>query len=79
LLFIKQEGLLVSSSEKFIKIWDTKKYQCVKTIDAHKGRVTCLLLLPNGYFVSGGEDKKIKIWDLKDYKCINVLEGIRMP
>jgi WD40 repeat protein len=72
LLFIK--GFLISGShDKTIKIW--YEFRCIKVIDAHKARVQCLLLLPNGYFASGSDDKKIKIWDLENFTSINVLEG----
>jgi WD40 repeat protein len=75
LLFIEKYNLLLSgSADKAIKVWDTRSYDCVATIeDAHGGEVKCLVWLPCGYFASSSG--VIKVWDLIRFECINILKG----
>jgi WD40 repeat protein len=74
LIFIERDNSLVSGShDKSIKIWEVNDFQCLKTIHVKKG-IRCLLLLPGGYFASGGYNS-IKIWDIKNYECINTIEN----
>jgi WD40 repeat protein len=74
LIFIERDDSLVSGShDKSIKIWEVKNFQCLKTIQVNYW-IRSLLLLPGGYFASGGYND-IKIWDTKNYECINTLEN----
>jgi WD40 repeat protein len=74
LIFIERDNSLVSGSyDKSIKIWEVNDFQCRKTIQ-FKHRIRSLLLLPGGYFASGGYNS-IKIWDTKNYECINTLQN----
>ena len=41
----------------------------------HKGRINCLIKLPDGKVASGGQDSKIKIWDIDKKECVETLEG----
>ena len=45
------------------------EYQNIKTLNAHKDRISALIKLNNGYIASGSYDGAVKIWDiLKDDK-----------
>ncbi len=44
-------------------------------LDAHKGIVSCLCVLPNNKLASCSWDKTIKIWDLINYNEIKTLTG----
>ena len=45
----------------------------VKTIDAHKHRISCISIFPSGNFVSVSCDKSIKIWDV-EYNLLQSIE-----
>jgi WD40 repeat protein len=73
LIFIERDNTLISGSyDNSIKIWEVNGFQCLKTIQV-KNRIKNLLLLPGGYFASGGFGS-IEIWDIKNYECINTLK-----
>ena len=38
-------------------------------------RINCLIKLPDGKIVSGGQDSNIKIWDIKKKECVCILKG----
>lgn len=40
-----------------------------------KSRINCLIKLPDGKVISGGQDTKIKIWDIEKKSVITILEG----
>lgn len=75
--------IISSTGGKSIKIWDAEKGECVKTLEASSGSVSCLAYSPNGkYIVSGSNnpysktpDNSIRIWDAESGKCIKTLEG----
>jgi WD40 repeat protein len=72
LIFIERDNSLVSGSyDNSIKIWEVNDFQCLKTIEI-KYLIMSLLLLPGGYFTSGGYNS-IMIWDIKNHECINSL------
>jgi WD40 repeat protein len=74
LIFIKRDNSLVSGShDKSIKIWSLNDFQCLKTIQLNY-EIISLLLLPGGYFASGGYNS-IKIWDTNNYEYINTLKN----
>ena len=54
-----------------ICVW--KDGNCIKTLEAHEGPVQCLLLLPNGDFLSGSNDTTIKLWS--NFKCVHTFPG----
>lgn len=54
-----------------IRVW--KEGECVETLPGHEAPVQCLLLLPNGDFLSGSNDTTIKLWS--NYKCAHTFPG----
>ena len=75
--------IISSAGGKIIKMWDVEKGECVKTLEASAGSVSCLAYSPDGkYIVSGSNqphsetpDNNIRIWDAESGKCILTLEG----
>jgi WD40 repeat protein len=75
LQFNKRDGLMYSGSDDMtVKVWDCyNDYICIKTISENEvSGVIRMLLLPNGYIVTGSS--QIKIWD-RNYECINEFKG----
>ncbi|XP_067462547.1 p21-activated protein kinase-interacting protein 1-like [Thunnus thynnus] len=57
--------LLSGGEDGLICVWSTKKWECLKTINAHKGHVTSLSVHPSGKLVlSVGTDKTLRTWNL---------------
>ncbi len=60
-----------SSPRRSIRVWKDSK--CIETLQGHEGPVQCLLLLPNGDFLSGSNDTTIKLWS--NSKCVHTFPG----
>jgi len=59
------DTILLTSSEHFIKLWNTETGICIRTLEEHRETVTDMSWLPDGSgFISGSLDRKIIIWDL---------------
>ncbi|XP_006004483.1 p21-activated protein kinase-interacting protein 1-like [Latimeria chalumnae] len=57
--------LLSGGEDGLICVWDTKKWECLKSIKAHKGHVTSLSVHPSGKLaLSVGTDKTLRTWNL---------------
>ncbi|CAK6965570.1 p21-activated protein kinase-interacting protein 1-like [Scomber scombrus] len=57
--------LLSGGEDGLICVWSTKKWDCLKTIKAHKGHVTSLSVHPSGKLaLSVGTDKTLRTWNL---------------
>ncbi|GLB34733.1 putative WD40 repeat-like protein [Lyophyllum shimeji] len=64
LAWSKDDSVLLTSAENFIKIWNTKTGLCIRTLEQHSETVTALAWLPDGSgFISGGLDRNIIHWD----------------
>ncbi|KAL0946759.1 hypothetical protein HGRIS_012935 [Hohenbuehelia grisea] len=64
LTWSKDDTILLTSSEHFIKLWNAKTGVCIRTLDAHTETVTALAWLPDDSgFISGGLDRRIIQWD----------------
>lgn len=71
-LFSKDNKYVVAGVRDNIYLWDTSYGTFLKTLDAHYGRITCLLgsfKEQKNIVVSSSMDKTIKIWNLN-----NILE-----
>lgn len=71
-LFSKDNKYVVAGVRDNIYLWDTSYGTFLKTLDAHYGRITCLLgsfKEQKNLVVSSSMDKTIKIWNLN-----NILE-----
>ena len=63
------------SLDRTIKIWDSKRYTCLKTlITDHQYGVKCIRSLTSNLIVSGSRGD-IKIWNLDSGECLQILNG----
>ncbi|XP_035285247.1 p21-activated protein kinase-interacting protein 1-like [Anguilla rostrata] len=65
--FYGASHLLSGGEDGLLCVWSTKKWECLKTIKAHKGHVTSLSVHPSGKLaLSVGTDKTLRTWNLID-------------
>ncbi|KAJ6664484.1 hypothetical protein lerEdw1_007141 [Lerista edwardsae] len=63
--FYGSAHLLSGAEDGIMCIWDTKRWECLKSIKAHKGHVTALSIHPSGKLaLSVGTDKTLRTWNL---------------
>ncbi|XP_044282302.1 p21-activated protein kinase-interacting protein 1 isoform X1 [Varanus komodoensis] len=63
--FYGSTHLLSGAEDGFMCIWNTKRWECLKSIKAHKGHVTSLSIHPSGKLaLSVGTDKTLRTWNL---------------
>ncbi|XP_062986450.1 p21-activated protein kinase-interacting protein 1 [Elgaria multicarinata webbii] len=63
--FYGSAHLLSGAEDGFMCIWNTKRWECLKSIKAHKGHVTSLSIHPSGKLaLSVGTDKTLRTWNL---------------
>jgi WD40 repeat protein len=70
LLYINN-NILSASLDSTIRVWNTKKYECIEVFTGHTGAVNCLALLSGNDFASGSSDKTVKIWH--EFICISTI------
>ncbi|XP_067857854.1 p21-activated protein kinase-interacting protein 1-like isoform X2 [Heptranchias perlo] len=67
--FYRNTHLLSGAEDGLICVWNTKKWECLKSIRAHKGHVSSLSVHPSGKLaLSVGTDKTLRTWNLIDGK-----------
>uniref|UniRef100_A0A7N8YFK0 PAK1 interacting protein 1 n=1 Tax=Mastacembelus armatus TaxID=205130 RepID=A0A7N8YFK0_9TELE len=63
--FYGTSHLLSGGEDGLICVWSTKKWECLKSIKAHKGHITSLSVHPSGKLaLSVGTDKTLRTWNL---------------
>ncbi|XP_029380314.1 p21-activated protein kinase-interacting protein 1-like [Echeneis naucrates] len=63
--FYGSSNLLSGAEDGLLCVWSTKKWECLKSIKAHKGHVTSLSIHPSGKLaLSVGTDKTLRTWNL---------------
>lgn len=70
--------MATGSWDRKIKIWDFDTCQCINTIDAHDGAVTCLAFSPDDkYLISCSWDGSAKYWNLENFLCEGIITGFK--
>ncbi|KPP65145.1 p21-activated protein kinase-interacting protein 1-like, partial [Scleropages formosus] len=65
--FYGTSHLLSGGEDGLLCVWSTKKWECLKSIQAHKGHVSSLSVHPSGKIaLSVGTDKTLRTWNLID-------------
>ncbi|CAL8346681.1 unnamed protein product [Merluccius merluccius] len=65
--FYGSSHLLSGGEDGLICVWSTKKWECLKSIKAHRGQVSSLSVHPSGKLaLSVGTDKTLRTWNLVD-------------
>ncbi|KAM6948909.1 p21-activated protein kinase-interacting protein 1-like [Aplochiton taeniatus] len=65
--FYGNSHLISGGEDGLICVWSTMKWECLKSIRAHKGYVTSLSVHPSGKLaLSVGTDKTLRTWNLVD-------------
>ncbi|KAM6990060.1 p21-activated protein kinase-interacting protein 1-like [Tautogolabrus adspersus] len=65
--FYGTSHLLSGGEDGLVCVWSTKKWECLKSIRAHKGRVASLSVHPSGKLaLTVGTDKTLRTWNLID-------------
>ncbi|KAM3605097.1 uncharacterized protein V6R79_020621 [Siganus canaliculatus] len=63
--FYGTSHLLSGGDDGLVCVWSTKKWECLKSIKAHKGPVTSLSVHPSGKLaLTVGTDKTLRTWNL---------------
>ncbi|XP_069769441.1 p21-activated protein kinase-interacting protein 1-like isoform X2 [Narcine bancroftii] len=67
--FFGNTHLLSGAEDGLICVWNTKRWECLKSIQAHKGHVSSFSVHPSGKLaLSVGTDKTLRTWNLIDGK-----------
>ncbi|XP_063075772.1 p21-activated protein kinase-interacting protein 1-like [Engraulis encrasicolus] len=65
--FYGTSHLLSGGEDGLMCVWRTKKWECLKTIKAHKGHLSSLSVHPSGKLaLTVGTDKTLRTWNLTD-------------
>ena len=65
------EQVVSGSDDKTVRLWDTKKGECITTLKGHTSYVTSVAFSPSGeQVVSGSRDGTVRLWDTKKGECI---------
>ncbi|XP_074543865.1 p21-activated protein kinase-interacting protein 1-like [Halichoeres trimaculatus] len=63
--FYGTSHLLSGGEDGLVCVWSTRKWECLKSIQAHKGQVTSLSVHPSGKLaLTVGTDKTLRTWNL---------------
>lgn len=66
--------LISGSTEKVLRVWDTRKSECIMKLIGHTDNVKALVVSRDGtQCLSGSSDGTIKLWSLGQQQCIQTL------
>jgi len=72
----ESSGQIISGGkDAYLRWWDAKTFQLIKTLPAHKGNSYGLAFIDSQRFVSVSRDKTVKIWDSQTRQVLQKLEG----
>ena len=70
---ISKNNILVAKDE--LKSIDLNTSEISIILKEIKDRINCLIKLPVGKVVSGGQDANLKIWDITKKECLYTVKG----
>eukprot|EP01103_Thecamoeba_quadrilineata_P019994 TRINITY_DN836_c0_g1_i1.p1 TRINITY_DN836_c0_g1~~TRINITY_DN836_c0_g1_i1.p1 ORF type:complete len:340 (-),score=40.02 TRINITY_DN836_c0_g1_i1:61-1080(-) len=80
------DGILLTGSDRLVRLFDTITGQCIKTFDYHKEAVTTCSWFPDGqHLVTGSKEEKYLFWldirgkEIKRWVCPNVIDATVTP
>lgn len=66
--------LISGSTEKVLRVWDTRTSECIMKLIGHTDNVKALVVSRDGtQCLSGSSDGTIKLWSLGQQQCIQTL------
>ncbi|EPQ54156.1 WD40 repeat-like protein, partial [Gloeophyllum trabeum ATCC 11539] len=79
--FSKDGDFLVSASEDcYVRVWDTRRGTCLRTLPRHDGGVGVATFSPDGLtIVSGSFDSTIRVWNTKSGEMLGLLSNHPSP
>ena len=78
IILSSEKQILFSNSGKFIKLWDFRTGECLKTLEGHSNSVTSIALSPdNQLLVSGSYDETAKLWNIETGECLKTFRSPR--
>lgn len=67
---------LANGTENVFTIWNVWAGECLRKLEGHTGRVTCLgSAIDLSLVASGSEDKTVRLWKPATAECVRVLKG----
>ncbi len=70
------DGQLLVSCGDYIRLWNARTGQALKTIAEHSGWVNAVIFNSNGQvLVSSSEDRTIRFWSFETEECFKILQG----
>ena len=68
--FYQDNHMFTSSVDGTICVWDTRNWECLKTLRGHKGPVNCISIHSSGkMLLSVSKDKTLRTWNLIKGRC----------
>lgn len=66
---------IILGAKDELKILDLNTKEISTISKDIRGRINCLIKLPDGKVISGGQDSNIKMWDINKKECISTFTG----
>ena len=68
--------LASGSADRTIKLWDSRKGECLQTWQGHSNLVSSVAFSRDGKILaSGSSDRRIKLWDSRTGECLQTWQG----
>ena len=76
ILFLKRILLASGSADKYIRIWETKDFKCINSLEGQTNEVNAVRFISSSLLSAGTwNDGTIDIWDLDKDSIVQQLRG----